>query len=66
MRDLDAFTRYDLGKLRGEHDRWISRTHRARLTAGEAFEDIARDAEMTYHLDALDAIIDVTALEDTA
>jgi hypothetical protein len=52
-------TRYELGKLRIQHDRWVSHAYRTR---GES----SFEPECVYHLDALDAIIEATQLEEIA
>lgn len=54
--DLDKETRYELGKLRLMHDRWIHADYKRRGIA-VAF---SADPELTYHLDALDALIERT------
>jgi hypothetical protein len=58
--DLDKETRYELGKLRMLHDRWINRTYRARGMSVA----VALDPEVIWHLDALDALIELTQEPD--
>lgn len=58
MRHLEGSTHYELGKLRMLHDKQISAIYRRR-GVGAAF-----DAEVTYHLDAIDAIILATTPQE--
>ena len=60
---LDAETRYELEKLRMLHDRTVNRMYRHKTTETR---QLAADPEMTYNLDALDAIIEITRPEDAA
>jgi hypothetical protein len=52
-------TRYELGKLRIQHDRWVNAIYRRHGI-------VTDDPELTYHLDALDAIIELTQPEENA
>jgi hypothetical protein len=63
MTTLDAETRHDLARLRGLHDRTVNRMYRHKTTETR---QLAEDPEMTYQLDALDAIIEITRPEDAA
>jgi hypothetical protein len=65
MRVADRETHYELGKLRAMHDRWVHHAYRfkpANITAAE----LAGDPEMQYHLDSIDALIEMDADEDGA
>jgi hypothetical protein len=53
--DLDKETRYELGKLRILHDKWVHTDYQHRGIAG-AFSG---DPELVYHLDAQDAILEL-------
>jgi hypothetical protein len=53
--DLDAQTRYELGKLRILHDRWVSADYHRRGVAGA----LSGDPELIYHLDCQDAIVEI-------
>lgn len=57
--DLDPETRFDLAKLRLLHDRWVHADYRRRGSAG----GFLVDPELIYHLDAQDALIELTNLE---
>lgn len=61
MTALDAETRHELGKLRGLHDRTVNRMYR---TKTQETRELAEDPEMTYNLDALDALIESTRPEE--
>lgn len=54
--DLDKETRYELGKLRILHDKWLNATYRYR----GMFESVWTDPEVVWHLDALEALLDLT------
>jgi hypothetical protein len=60
MRVQDPATHYELGKLRGLHDRWVHHDYKRRGIAGAFMSD----PETIYHLDAIDALIQCDAPEE--
>ena len=62
--DLSKETRYELGKLRMLHERAVATLWRSGKARGAEALEIASDAEITYHLDAQDAILELTNPEE--
>jgi hypothetical protein len=67
VRVADPATHYELGKLRALHDKWINHAYRTRgLYEIMSAETLVMDREVEYHIDALEALIEYDAPEETA
>lgn len=65
MRHLEGSTHYELGKLRMLHDHSVHTLYaRSRHLGADGVIQCANDPEVTYHLDAVDAIILATTPQE--